>query len=140
MSMKSDYERKTGRKLARMVFINVDERGNYVYRFEWFTDIRGVGRQGGSSTFATSKSGSTWSFDKPNYNAEARQQGEDLNRFLQQEDHRRDFNGKFNLHINVPYGSNSHHIAEAIFKAVGQALGSSVKLGGKDIPSTKGIL
>ncbi|MCJ7776743.1 MAG: imidazoleglycerol-phosphate dehydratase HisB, partial [Sedimentisphaerales bacterium] len=24
--------------------------------------------------------------------------------------------GKFNLHINVPYGTNSHHIAEAIFK------------------------
>ena len=48
--------------------------------------------------------------------------------------------GKFNLHINVPYGSNSHHIAEAIFKAVGQALGSAVKVGGKDIPSTKGVL
>ena len=48
--------------------------------------------------------------------------------------------GKFNLHINVPYGSNSHHIAEAIFKSVGQALGSAVKLGGGDIPSTKGVL
>lgn len=48
--------------------------------------------------------------------------------------------GKFNLHINVPYGSNSHHIAEAIFKAVGQALGSAVKISGEDIPSTKGVL
>jgi imidazoleglycerol-phosphate dehydratase len=25
-------------------------------------------------------------------------------------------NGKFNLHVNVPYGANSHHIAEAVFK------------------------
>lgn len=48
--------------------------------------------------------------------------------------------GKFNLHINVPYGTNSHHIAEAIFKALGQALGTAVKIIGTDIPSTKGIL
>ncbi len=48
--------------------------------------------------------------------------------------------GKFNLHIEVPYGTNSHHIAEAIFKAVGQALGAAIKITGKDIPSTKGIL
>ncbi|MHC4214603.1 MAG: imidazoleglycerol-phosphate dehydratase HisB [Planctomycetota bacterium] len=49
-------------------------------------------------------------------------------------------NGKFNLHINVPYGTNSHHIAEAIFKALGQSLGKSVKIEGDDIPSTKGVL
>ena len=48
--------------------------------------------------------------------------------------------GKFNLHINVPYGTNSHHIAEAVFKALGQALGTAVKIVGKDIPSTKGTL
>ena len=48
--------------------------------------------------------------------------------------------GKFNLHITVPHGTNSHHIAEAIFKALGQALGQAVKLSGKDIPSTKGSL
>jgi imidazoleglycerol-phosphate dehydratase len=48
--------------------------------------------------------------------------------------------GKFNLHINVPYGTNSHHIAEAIFKALGQALGAAVKITGKDVPSTKGVL
>ena len=48
--------------------------------------------------------------------------------------------GKFNLHINVPYGTNSHHTAEAIFKALGQALGNAVKITGKDIPSTKGTL
>jgi imidazoleglycerol-phosphate dehydratase len=48
--------------------------------------------------------------------------------------------GKFNLHINVPYGTNSHHIAEAIFKGLGQALGTAVKIVGTDIPSTKGTL
>ncbi|MCK4753367.1 MAG: imidazoleglycerol-phosphate dehydratase HisB [Planctomycetes bacterium] len=49
-------------------------------------------------------------------------------------------NGKFNLHINVPYGVNSHHMAEAVFKALGQALATAVKVVGTDIPSTKGIL
>lgn len=49
-------------------------------------------------------------------------------------------NGKFNLHINVPYGTNSHHIAEAIFKALGMALGAAIKISGTDVPSTKGIL
>jgi len=48
--------------------------------------------------------------------------------------------GKFNLHINVPYGTNSHHIAEAIFKALGQALGVAVRITGTEIPSTKGTL
>ena len=47
---------------------------------------------------------------------------------------------RFNLHINVLYGTNSHHIAEAIFKGLGQALGAAVKVTGTDIPSTKGIL
>jgi imidazoleglycerol-phosphate dehydratase len=49
-------------------------------------------------------------------------------------------NGKFNLHINVPYGTNSHHIAEAIFKGLGQALAEAVKIAGTDVPSTKGQL
>lgn len=48
--------------------------------------------------------------------------------------------GQFNLHIDVPYGVNSHHIAEAIFKALGQSLATAVKVIGGDIPSTKGIL
>jgi len=50
------------------------------------------------------------------------------------------YNGKFNLHINVPYGTNSHHIAEAIFKGLGQALAKAIEITGKDIPSTKGVL
>ena len=49
-------------------------------------------------------------------------------------------NGKFNLHINVPYGTNSHHIAEAIFKGLGQALAEAVRIVGTDVPSTKGQL
>lgn len=47
---------------------------------------------------------------------------------------------RINLHINVPYGTNSHHIAEAIFKALGQSLGKAVCIKGDQIPSTKGIL
>ena len=49
-------------------------------------------------------------------------------------------NGKFNLHVNVPYGANSHHIAEAVFKGLGQALAAAVRIVGGDIPSTKGVL
>jgi len=48
--------------------------------------------------------------------------------------------GKFNLHVNVPYGTNSHHIAEAIFKGLGQAMAIAVRIVGTDIPSTKGQL
>ena len=51
-------------------------------------------------------------------------------------------NAKLNLHVNVPYGSNNHHIAEAIFKALGRALAQAVaqdkRIG--DVPSTKGVL
>ena len=51
-------------------------------------------------------------------------------------------NAKINLHVNVPYGSNNHHLAEAIFKALGLALAQAVALNSRcpDIPSTKGIL
>ena len=48
--------------------------------------------------------------------------------------------GKLNLHVNGPYGTNSHHIAEAIFKGLGQALAQAVRIVGGDIPSTKGVL
>jgi len=47
---------------------------------------------------------------------------------------------KLNLHVNVPYGTNSHHIAEAIFKALGQAVRQAVRIVSTDIPSTKGTL
>lgn len=48
--------------------------------------------------------------------------------------------GKFNLHVNVPYGTNSHHIAEAVFKALGQVLCQAVRIVSSDLPSTKGVL
>jgi imidazoleglycerol-phosphate dehydratase len=48
--------------------------------------------------------------------------------------------GKLNLHVEVPYGENDHHIAEAIFKALGRALREAVKVTGDQIPSTKGVL
>ena len=47
-----------------------------------------------------------------------------------------------NLHVNVPYGTNSHHIAEANFKALAKSLRQAVALDPRshEIPSTKGIL
>ena len=47
-----------------------------------------------------------------------------------------------NLHVNVPYGTNSHHIAEAIFKALAKSLRQAVAMDPQshEIPSTKGIL
>jgi imidazoleglycerol-phosphate dehydratase len=48
--------------------------------------------------------------------------------------------GRFNLHVNVPYGTNSHHIAEAIFKSLGQAIAQAINLTGTEVPSTKGSL
>lgn len=44
------------------------------------------------------------------------------------------------LHINVHYGSNDHHKAEAVFKALGRALKVAVRVSGDQIPSSKGIL
>jgi imidazoleglycerol-phosphate dehydratase len=49
---------------------------------------------------------------------------------------------KMNLHIAVPYGTNNHHIAEAIFKATAKALRQAVGRDPRsdDVPSTKGVL
>ncbi|MCW7754720.1 imidazoleglycerol-phosphate dehydratase HisB [Desulfobotulus sp. H1] len=46
------------------------------------------------------------------------------------------------LHVDVPYGENSHHIVEAMFKALGRALDKAVSLDPRvtGVPSTKGIL
>jgi imidazoleglycerol-phosphate dehydratase len=46
------------------------------------------------------------------------------------------------LHIGVPYGRNTHHIVEAIFKAFGRALRQAVEIDAKvkGVPSTKGKL
>jgi imidazoleglycerol-phosphate dehydratase len=48
-------------------------------------------------------------------------------------------NALITLHINVMYGSNKHHIVEAIFKSAGIAVSDALKIeGGRGIPSTKG--
>lgn len=51
-------------------------------------------------------------------------------------------NAGITLHVGVPYGRNTHHIIEAIFKALGQALKQAVRIDPrvKGIPSTKGEL
>jgi len=50
--------------------------------------------------------------------------------------------GRFNLHVRVLAGTNDHHKAEAVFKAVARALGDATRIDPRisDIPSTKGKL
>ena len=52
------------------------------------------------------------------------------------------FNAELTLHVNMHYGQNLHHIAEAVFKAVGRALAEATRLNPRatGIPSTKGTL
>ncbi|MGD0837797.1 MAG: imidazoleglycerol-phosphate dehydratase HisB [Polyangia bacterium] len=47
-----------------------------------------------------------------------------------------------NLHMEVPYGENAHHILEALFKAFARALRSAVAVDPREpnVPSTKGTL
>ena len=49
---------------------------------------------------------------------------------------------KMNLHVNVPYGTNNHHISEAIFKSFARALRMAATLDPRQrgVPSTKGSL
>lgn len=48
-------------------------------------------------------------------------------------------NARFNLHVKLLRGSNDHHKAEAIFKALGVALSEAVNITGiEEVPSTKG--
>lgn len=51
-------------------------------------------------------------------------------------------NSGITLHINVPYGSNRHHIIEAIFKATARALDLATSFDERvsGVPSTKGVL
>jgi len=51
-------------------------------------------------------------------------------------------NAQCNLHVNVHYGRNSHHIAEAIFKAAARALRIATEPDPRSpgVPSTKGTL
>ena len=47
-----------------------------------------------------------------------------------------------NLHVHVPYGRNSHHVSEAIFKAAARALRMATEHDPRmsGVPSTKGTL
>ncbi len=51
-------------------------------------------------------------------------------------------NALCNLHVMLHHGRNSHHIAEAVFKAAARALRMAVEVDStsKDVPSTKGVL
>ena len=51
-------------------------------------------------------------------------------------------NARLNLHVNVPYGGNNHHVAEAIFKATAKALRQAIENDPRNqsVPSTKGSL
>ena len=50
---------------------------------------------------------------------------------------------RLNLHANISYGTNDHHKAEALFKALGRALDMATTLDKRisgELPSTKGRL
>ncbi len=50
---------------------------------------------------------------------------------------------RLNLHARVIYGTNDHHKAEALFKALGRALGTATRIDerlGGELPSTKDLL
>ena len=51
-------------------------------------------------------------------------------------------NAGINLHVDVPYGENAHHISEAVFKGVAKALDRATRIDERtdDVPSTKGVL
>jgi imidazoleglycerol-phosphate dehydratase len=51
-------------------------------------------------------------------------------------------NALINLHLVLHYGTNSHHIAEATFKATARALSQAVTIDPRQtgVPSTKGTL
>jgi imidazoleglycerol-phosphate dehydratase len=53
------------------------------------------------------------------------------------------FNAEITLHVTMHYGHNLHHIAEAVFKAVGRALAEATRINPRIagmLPSTKGAL
>lgn len=53
------------------------------------------------------------------------------------------FNAEITLHVLMKSGHNLHHISEAVFKAVGRALGEASRINPRIaglLPSTKGVL
>ncbi len=49
-------------------------------------------------------------------------------------------NARITLHVHKLGGEGSHHIQEAVFKAVAVALRRAVAITGSSVPSTKGVL
>jgi imidazoleglycerol-phosphate dehydratase len=51
-------------------------------------------------------------------------------------------NAGMNLHVEVPYGRNSHHVAEAVFKGLAKSLDWATQIDERvtGVPSTKGVL
>lgn len=49
-------------------------------------------------------------------------------------------NSNCNLHVDILRGSNDHHKAEAVFKALGVALSEAIMKVGEEIPSRKGVV
>lgn len=49
-------------------------------------------------------------------------------------------NSRCNLHVIMRSGSNSHHIAEGIFKSAARSLAQALTITGNGIMSTKGVL
>ncbi len=51
-------------------------------------------------------------------------------------------NSGMTLHVSTPYGRNTHHIIEAVFKALGRALRQAVAIDPrvKGVPSTKKVI
>lgn len=50
------------------------------------------------------------------------------------------FNAGITFHVNVFYGENDHHKAEAVFKAAGHALKEAVNIVSDQVFSSKGVL
>ncbi|TET26223.1 MAG: imidazoleglycerol-phosphate dehydratase HisB [Dehalococcoidia bacterium] len=51
--------------------------------------------------------------------------------------------GRLNLHAKIAYGTNDHHKVEALFKALGRALGAATRIDERisgELPSTKELL
>jgi imidazoleglycerol-phosphate dehydratase len=51
--------------------------------------------------------------------------------------------GRLNLHARVAYGTNDHHKAEALFKALGRAMDAATRVDDRiagELPSTKDLL
>ena len=57
--------------------------------------------------------------------------------------HKLSIHAAINLHVNIEYGRNRHHIHESIFKALGFAMRQAISIDprrGADVPSTKGSI